>query len=60
MRQVFKMGTPRGLQGTARAFFATILGLLMLLCDWMKRWSAVTALSQPTDDRVRIPRAQAA
>jgi transposase len=60
MRKVCGIGTPRSLQGAARAFFASFIGLLILLCDQIRQWCDRAAVNQPTDDRVRLPRAQAA
>ena len=60
MRKMFKMGTPRGLQGTAPAFIATVIGLLRFLCDDMKRWSGVGSLTRRIDVNVQLPTRQAA
>src|SRR5439155_27346334 len=60
MRTVFKMGTPRGLQGRVRAFLSLFLGLVMLLWDRMKRWSDLRNLIGRIDAEILLPTRQAA
>jgi transposase len=60
MRTVFGYGTPRSLQGTAAAFFATIIYLLRVLCADMKRWSGLRSLIGRIDVNVQLPARQAA
>jgi transposase len=49
MRKVFGYGTPRALQGAARAFFAVFSGLLMLLISAMRPGVERTRPSTETD-----------
>ncbi len=60
MRKVFKIGTPRSLQGALRAFFAMLIPLLMVLRDWITRWNDLTSLGQRIDLGLPLPRVQAA